>query len=325
MSVINPHTSRAPGIILTAGIYNTDHTNHVTNATTLNTDKVETSRAIATGTGLQGGGNLTADRTLSIDFANPVFSAPNCNRLTKSGANLLLSGYNGNSITINGTTYAIPSSGPTLVPTPLTPGTTYFIYAFISASVITLEASTTAHATSTSTGLEIKSGDATRTLVGMARVITGPAWVDTAAQRFVVSYFNRRDIRAQNVFAVDRTTASATVVEMSSTERAEFLTWADTDVLASGTIYGSTTGAAGTAIDAAVGIDGTTLIDGLHIVVAEPVISFNVNLSLPAVGQRLTEGFHFATLLGFVAAGTLTFVGSATVGLRSAVQATIQG
>lgn len=41
MSTINGHTTRAVGTVLTASIYNTDHLNHVTNAQTLNTDKME--------------------------------------------------------------------------------------------------------------------------------------------------------------------------------------------------------------------------------------------------------------------------------------------
>lgn len=41
MSTISGHTTRAAGTILTASIYNSDHVNHITNAQTLNTDKVE--------------------------------------------------------------------------------------------------------------------------------------------------------------------------------------------------------------------------------------------------------------------------------------------
>lgn len=41
MSTINPHTTRAPGTILTATIYNADHVNHILNATNLNNDKLE--------------------------------------------------------------------------------------------------------------------------------------------------------------------------------------------------------------------------------------------------------------------------------------------
>lgn len=39
MAVITPHTTRAPGTLLTAAIYNADHVNHVNNANNLNADK----------------------------------------------------------------------------------------------------------------------------------------------------------------------------------------------------------------------------------------------------------------------------------------------
>jgi len=41
MTVINPHTTRAPGTVLTAAIYNFDHTNHISNASALNAAKIE--------------------------------------------------------------------------------------------------------------------------------------------------------------------------------------------------------------------------------------------------------------------------------------------
>lgn len=100
MATITGHTTRAVGTILTAAIYNADHVNHVTNALALNTDKLEgatppvvdghaavfdgvtgailkslgsapaiPSRLIATGTGLLGGGDLSANRTLTADLA----------------------------------------------------------------------------------------------------------------------------------------------------------------------------------------------------------------------------------------------------------------
>ena len=103
MSTINTHTTRAAGTILTAAIYNADHVNHISNAQNLNADKLEgatppvvdghaalwlgttgaalktagyapaniaiTITAAASG-GLTGGGDLSANRTLSADFAD---------------------------------------------------------------------------------------------------------------------------------------------------------------------------------------------------------------------------------------------------------------
>ena len=147
-------------------------------------------------------------------------------QLTKSGANLLLSRFDGTTVNIDGALETIPSGGVTLAATSLSVDTNYNIYVFMSGGTMTLEASTTAHATDSTTGMEIKSGDSTRTLVGLARVITGPAWVGTAAQRFVISWFNRRAIAATNTLASANTTSS-TYVDLTPSNQAEFVTWAD--------------------------------------------------------------------------------------------------
>jgi hypothetical protein len=103
VTTIVGHTTRAPGTILTHTIYNSDHVNHITNATALNSGKVEVaggpvvdghaalwlgtdgkglktagfapanvSRQIITNAsgGLQGGGDLSADRTLALILAD---------------------------------------------------------------------------------------------------------------------------------------------------------------------------------------------------------------------------------------------------------------
>ena len=101
MTTISGHTTRASGTVLTAAIYNADHTNHIANATALNASKLEgatppvvdghavvwlgtgaaslksagyapanAARILTAGSGLAGGGDLTADRTFSVDFAS---------------------------------------------------------------------------------------------------------------------------------------------------------------------------------------------------------------------------------------------------------------
>lgn len=46
MAIINPHTTRATGTVLTAAIYNADHQNHITNANSLNADLTTAQTAI---------------------------------------------------------------------------------------------------------------------------------------------------------------------------------------------------------------------------------------------------------------------------------------
>ncbi|MBB4422302.1 hypothetical protein GGD66_000828 [Bradyrhizobium sp. CIR48] len=151
-------------------------------------------------------------------------------RLVKSGSNVVLQQFNGKAIRINGQVCTVPNAGVSLAPTGLTPGTSYFIYATQSGGVVNaLEASTTAHATSTTSGnegTEIKSGDDTRSLVGMARIITGPAWADSATQRFVISWFNRdRRSLAGAVDGSSTETSTGAYVE-KAVSKVEYLSWA---------------------------------------------------------------------------------------------------
>lgn len=49
MTTISPHTTRAPGTILTAAIYNLDHGNHIANAQALNAGKIEGAGSVVDG------------------------------------------------------------------------------------------------------------------------------------------------------------------------------------------------------------------------------------------------------------------------------------
>jgi len=247
-------------------------------------------------------------------------------RLTKSSTNLLLSPYGGNQIMINGAAQTVPDAGVTLAATSLSVGTTYNIYVFMSGGTMTLEASTTAHATDTASGnkgIEIKSGDATRTLVGMARIITGPAWVDTDAQRFVISWFNRRTITGTNIFTANRnTTTGSTYTEVNSEIRNEFLTWADESVPV-GVAGSGFLNTSGDQVYIGVGFDSATPEQGN--------LAFQSTLAIGPLGlvvtkSGLSEGYHYATVTAkqTVGSAAFTIVSSAT-GQRTALSCAIRG
>lgn len=76
MVVINPHTTRATGTILTAAIYNADHQNHITNATNLNIALGAIGGvSLVTGLVVNNGAGVFSGRTLQagvgIDITNP--------------------------------------------------------------------------------------------------------------------------------------------------------------------------------------------------------------------------------------------------------------
>ena len=153
--------------------------------------------------------------------------------------------YDGRYLTIGGTRREIPAAGVTLSATGLTPSTLYYVYAYWTGTAIALEASTTGHSTDSTTGVEIKTGDATRTLVGVVYPVTGPNFADSASQRLVASWFNRRMRLVANVFSTDRATASSTPVEVNSEIQVKLLNWTgcQVNVLFGGRAWNSTTGA----------------------------------------------------------------------------------
>jgi hypothetical protein len=223
--------------------------------------------------------------------------------LVKSGSNLLLQPYKGNRLMIAGINRTVASSGVSLAPTALSANTTYMIYAYWTGSAVALEASSTAHATDSTYGHEIKSGDATRALVGMARIITGPAWVDTEAQRFVLSWHNRRDLIGRNIYTTLRWTASTTFVEVDAEIRCQYLSWSDevVDAVATGYLYNSLLNSqswAALAVDSATAqIEGTILLtNNVSATVQGQAIAL-------AHRQSLAEGYHYTTILAKTGAG----------------------
>lgn len=215
-------------------------------------------------------------------------------RLVLSGGNLILLPMNGNGLQIAGTIEAIPTGGISLSATGASSGTTYFIYAYMSSGTMTLEFSATGHATDTvsgNIGVETKSGDTSRTLVGMARAVAGPNWADSAAQRFVVSFFNRRDIAGANHFTADRTTTAASWAELNAEIRCEFLAWADEAVRVSFT--GSLDGTGALTGFLGIGFDGATPEEAMVRASGE-----DDNFSASLIAAPLSEGYHYATVIG---------------------------
>ena len=211
-------------------------------------------------------------------------------RLALSGASIVLSPFQGNQLYINGANRSIPVAGVPLAATGLSVGTTYYIYAYWSGTAIALEASTTGHSTDSATGVEIKTGDATRTLVGMARTVTGPAWKDDYDQRFVLSWYNRQAKAARKQLVANATINTAGPSEVSSNLRSEFLTWAD------GVSAASMTGGAqmnASTFSFRLGFDGVS-----NLLYSACICASNtaVPLSLTDLSPSIAEGYHYLTL-----------------------------
>ncbi len=239
-----------------------------------------------------------------------VFAFPGqCRLQVDSTSQISLQRYQGAYIPvrISGTWGArlIQSSGPTLSNSGLTAATLYYVYAYDNSGTLTLEASTTGHATDTTNGVEVKSGDSTRTLVGMVYMDAGSpgTFVNSTAKRYCLNWFNRSGLELLGTFSSDRTVNTTSYSEINSEVRIQYLAWADEAVLvsATGTTSNDTNGQA---------TFTTVALDSTSVETQASGTTDGINTRLPfsiSVTKRLTEGFHYATLLGAVSGGIGTW------------------
>ena len=236
--------------------------------------------------------------------------------LIKDGSNLVLKPFNGNRITINGEVETIPDAGVSASPSGLVANNTYYIYVRMNAGVMALDfadASTTTHSTQPDTGVEIKDGDPTRTLVGIARTNASIAWEDSETKRLVRSWFNRESAQMINKFNSTKTTVSLVPVELSSSEgRIDLVCWeGETLVVATGgSMNNLHPGGVGAVIG--VGIDSTTVSEGVngYGIYGGGIITIPMSTT---VTKKMDEGHHYATALGWTTNGQYTtyYFGSA--------------
>lgn len=184
----------------------------------------------------------------------------------------------------------------------LSASTRYYAYLWNQGSVAVpnyvIDWSTTGHTTDTNTGIEIKSGDATRVLVGMAYPTAGPAFQDSATARLVASWFNRRPTMLSNRFTTDRSTSATGYTEINSEIRCEFVSWGD----ALGVAYaGNASSNAGS-----ISIFGGPSLDGASVgFPATKAYATTVGQTMGTAGVLTpSEGYHYVTYMGAVSSGT---------------------
>lgn len=235
-------------------------------------------------------------------------------RLTLNGASLLLSPYQGNMLFINGVNVPIPSAGVSLTNSGLAASTFYYIYAFMNAGTMTLEASTTAKFTDTTTGWVEKTGDATRTLVGAVYTTAGSAFADTDGNRLVLNFFNRKLKSSYTVCTTNKSISSSTIAELDTACRNNFITWSDELVTLNYKLYVNVTTnvAAGTWVGA-IAVDSTTtpIVASITVVGSAVTINSQSTQSATYCGGFSEGSTHQATLLALVSAGVVaTFIAS---------------
>ncbi len=225
-----------------------------------------------------------------------------CRLVYTSSTTVTLQRFDGQYIPINvsgtWTAVSIPSAGVTLANAGLTAATLYYVYA--QGSPPTLEASATPYTTDATTGIKVKTGDTSRTLVGMVYMGAGSpgTFVSSATQRWVRSWFNRDVAITQNNFTADRTiTNQAAYGEINTEIRNELAVWSDEDILCDVQAItqhgaGGQTGYAAVAIDST----GSPIAAGVGVTCAGT--NQIANLSHREWRTGSTEGYHYVTLAG---------------------------
>lgn len=138
-------------------------------------------------------------------------------RLVYAGPNeLRLVRHNGKYLMIGGRVYEIPEAGVPVSTSGLQPGGNFYLFAKASAGgVLSLEAyrfnTGATYTRDASTGVEILSGDRTRTFVGMFQVSLDGVFMDSSSSRMVASWFNPIKAAAAS-FGTSMSTASQTYV-----------------------------------------------------------------------------------------------------------------
>jgi len=214
----------------------------------------------------------------------------------------------GGYVALNGAQRAIPSGGIAglantgvfvggVAAQNLAANTVYFVYVFDNAGALTADFWTTAagpHATSSTAGnvgVEIRSGDNTRSLIGIIRTIAAGQFADSATQRFVRSWFNRNTVALSRNATATLTTASTTLVELSTNLRIEVVVFSNDTVLGSLSSEAWANGSSESAF--AIGWDGAA--DANRLV---EIGSAGVSCGLCLVQiKALAEGYHYLTVM----------------------------
>jgi len=158
-------------------------------------------------------------------------------------------------------------------------------------------------------GVEIITGHADKTLVGMIKTSVSGQFLNATNLRWVISWFNRRNISAVGPSTAGATTTSngGVFAELLGGARTYFLTWAD-EVVAmrvSGQAHNSV---AGNSSAAAIGLDGSVAPQGGNSGGSYSAVAGQAAFTGGFHDAVLSEGAHYITPIGSVAnTGTGTF------------------
>lgn len=234
-----------------------------------------------------------------------------------TAASLRFTPFKGDMLKINGAVVRIPASGITglantgafvngLAAQNLAANTLYYVYAFLNSGVVTADFSTTGHSTSATAGnigTEIKTGDDTRSLIGMVFTDASSQFRDA----LTATWFNRRTRSFQSIVATVAT-PGAYFLEVGGGSsiaspgcRVYFLVWGDENTVEA-TAQADVSVTASNNVGYACAIDGS--IGGFAQMT--PFFTTNHNTGTVSSSATLSEGMHYAVLFGGSNAGGTT-------------------
>ena len=214
------------------------------------TNATITNSGVTSATGGTGIGVSGSTGSVTFNESGPTHSG----RLAYvSGTSLSFAPYNGEQIRIAGTVYVLPSGGLTGTSgagcgsstnnnsvyvngtsgQALSSNTLYYVYVFNNSGTLTCDFSTTGHATSTTAGnigTEIKSGDNTRTLIGMVETVGSANFSSTPG--YILSWYNRQGISTSGGGSSNPSTSSNSTVNLGTSAAFSLLSWSNEAVYA---------------------------------------------------------------------------------------------
>ncbi len=181
------------------------------------------------------GGPITGTGTAA--YSGPTW----CGRLAYvSATQIKFSPYNGDLIRIAGVDYQIPSGGVTAANTSayvngtagqnLAASTLYYVYLFNNSGTLTVNFSTTGHATDATAGnvgTEIENGNNAYTLIGMVYTNASSQF---GGAMLVASWFNRQ-LKSNSASGFSNYTTTSTTLTELIANAIQFLSWSDDSAL----------------------------------------------------------------------------------------------
>lgn len=204
--------------------------------------------------------------------------------------------------------------------------TLYYIYLWNTSGTWVLDAETTGHATDSSTGIEIESGDNTKTLVGMIHtdankhVMTSGEISTPGDTNTVATWDNRIPTVTHCDFTTLRQITSGTFVEINSENRCHFMSWHDAAQFSSQqTFYPPSSSAYYS--ETALTLDGTSApyVLFLYQYINQGGPTAGYYLALPSGGSYVpSEGYHYTEMIGAGLAGnTNSYLASCATGVAT--------